>query len=382
MEETHAPVVAQDLLENGAAMAPYDAANAATWDACAAHKTCDSCLNASYACHFCASDFQCHAIGSVHGCITGISTCHHLQDCERADPQYVGYGPPPSVVIAVLCLVVTLTCCICGISSICSVFCRQRKPPSRRAELTAALAANKRSRDKKKMPTLRYITLISQEDEDRMQAQAQPLLLDNIREDEVGMFDEVDHASLERLRSRYERDERQFSWRSFGVRTLWLTSLVTTTVLALMFYPRIPDYNVCNREFEWESILHSLMSLEPKIEYQVLVSVINENRFGFVLESGRADIYHNTTLVGKWELEKEWEAAAGAISDVIAGIHIEPGYSEALSLWSAFSKNELIFRINASVTGSITWGTHKVRSTSLALLALAAVGGTARLKLA
>ncbi|KAG7399664.1 hypothetical protein PHYBOEH_008307 [Phytophthora boehmeriae] len=340
MEDTQTYAAAQEL------------ASEATWDSCASHKDCDSCLNASYACHFCKSDFQCHAIGSISGCAVGVSACHHLEDCERTEPQYVGYGPPPSVVIAVLCLMVTLTCCFCGISAICSVFCRERKPPSRRAELAAALKASKKKKTKK-------ITL--RDEEERARAQRQPLLLEEIREEEVRLFEnDVDEESLERLSSRYQQNERHVSWQTFAARTTSLTVLITMTVLALMFYPRVPDYNVCNREFEWESILHSMMSLTPKVDYQVLVSVINENRFGFVLESGRADIYHNTTLVGKWELEKEWEAAAGSISDKIAAIKIEPGFSEGIALWQDFSRNELIFRINASVTGSITWGRHKI----------------------
>lgn len=45
---------------------------------CADHKTCDECVAASYTCHFCEFDFQCHTIGSPVGCVTGISTCHHL----------------------------------------------------------------------------------------------------------------------------------------------------------------------------------------------------------------------------------------------------------------------------------------------------------------
>lgn len=45
---------------------------------CADHKTCDECVAASYTCHFCEFDFQCHTIGSPMGCVTGISTCHHL----------------------------------------------------------------------------------------------------------------------------------------------------------------------------------------------------------------------------------------------------------------------------------------------------------------
>lgn len=156
--------------------------------------------------------------------------------------------------------------------------------------------------------------------------------------------------------------ERAFSWRSFVVRVTGILSLVGITVFALMFYPRVPDYNVCNREFDWESILQSLRSFHPKIEYQVLISAINENRFGFLLAEGRADIYHNGSRVGYWKLEAPLEAKAGTITDVIAPIKIEPGYSEAYSLWTAFRNNELIFRINATISGSIMWGSHKVRS--------------------
>ncbi|CAH0522336.1 unnamed protein product [Peronospora belbahrii] len=329
------------------------AATSSQWDSCSSHKDCDSCLNASLTCHFCKNDFQCHAIGSPYGCPVGVSVCHHLEDCKRTDPQFVGYGPPPSVVIAVLCLMVTLTCCFCGVSAICSIFCRTKKTSTRQAKLMAAL--DKEKQKKKAKTTLRDV------DEEQLQAQKQPLLVGEIREGEVLLFEnEVDQESLERLRTRYEEDERQINWQAFAARFTWLTVLISITVLALMFYPRMPDYNVCNRQFEWESILHSIMGLEPKVEYQVLVSVINENRFGFVLESGRADIYHNTTLVGKWELEKPLEAKAGSISDVIAAINIKPGFAEGIALWKDFSKNELIFRINATIAGSITWGRYKI----------------------
>jgi hypothetical protein len=33
---------------------------------------------------------------------------------------------------------------------------------------------------------------------------------------------------------------------------------------------------------------------------------------------------------------------------------------EAFSLLNDFRKNALIFQINASITGSITWGSHKI----------------------
>ncbi|TMW56089.1 hypothetical protein Poli38472_008737 [Pythium oligandrum] len=315
--------------------------------ACAVHKTCDECLAASYACHFCEFDFQCHAIGSPLGCITGISQCHHLEDCERQEPQHVGYGPPPSVVIAVLCLVVTLTCCLCGLSAICSVFlrsARRRRQKPRNATPTAAT-------------------------EPASPDQSEPLLSTIDEDESILTFEEdVDGVAIERLnRLHEERSSSRVSWKTVCFRLTWLGALVVVTVLALMFYPRMPDYNVCNRQFEWESILQSLRHLSPKIEYDVLISVINENRFGFVLEKGRADIYHNETWVGRWELNQTWEAKAGAISDVIAPIRLDPGYAEGIALWNAFRKNELIFRINASITGSITWGHHKIYRISSAV---------------
>jgi hypothetical protein len=72
-------VVVQDLLENDAALTSFAPKEEVTWDACATHKDCDSCLNASLTCHFCQKDFQCHTIGSSYGCLVGVSVCHHLE---------------------------------------------------------------------------------------------------------------------------------------------------------------------------------------------------------------------------------------------------------------------------------------------------------------
>ncbi|GLD94106.1 hypothetical protein PINS_up002717 [Pythium insidiosum] len=315
---------------------------------CASFNSCDACLNASYFCHFCAFDFQCHAIGSPLGCAVGIQTCHHLEDCERKEPQPVGYGPPPSVVLVVLCLMVTLACCVCGLVSICSVFLRssrrrreerQRRQPSQRSKADAAGS------------------------DDPLTASPNEPLLSSIREDEriLAFEEDVDLNAMARLRqARESQQESGFSWKRLCFRIFWLGVFVVITVLALMFYPRMPDYNVCNRQFEWESIFQSIRHLSPKIEYNVLISVINENRFGFVVESGHADIYHNTEWVGEWVVNQTWEAKAGSISDVIAPIRLTPGYKEGIALWNDFYKNQLIFRINATITGSITWGSYKI----------------------
>lgn len=57
-----------------------------SFTSCAEYKTCDECVASSYTCHFCEFDFQCHVIGSPSGCITGISTCHHLEGALAVCP--------------------------------------------------------------------------------------------------------------------------------------------------------------------------------------------------------------------------------------------------------------------------------------------------------
>jgi hypothetical protein len=42
-------------------------------DSCAAMPDCLSCSNSSYACHWCASDNRCHAVGSPYGCLYGVN---------------------------------------------------------------------------------------------------------------------------------------------------------------------------------------------------------------------------------------------------------------------------------------------------------------------
>lgn len=141
-------------------------------------------------------------------------------------PQYVGYGPPPSVVIAVLCLVVTLTCCICGLVSICSVFLR-RKKPHENAHLRPVRFID--ARTKKKAAALMYVYAMSlltfacwhlcssltqpfdcilyrnKDDEELAKSQEEPLLAE-VHEHEIMTFeDDVDSATLERLNARRER---------------------------------------------------------------------------------------------------------------------------------------------------------------------------------
>ena len=83
---------------------------------------------------------------------------------------------------------------------------------------------------------------------------------------------------------------------------------------------------------------------------------------GFVLEQSQATIYHNNLTVGFWHLNAStpWTAQSGAISDMLLTIHIDPGYTEGLSLLKDFMENKLVFHLDVAVAGSIQWGSWQL----------------------
>ncbi|KAG9409133.1 hypothetical protein AC1031_019395 [Aphanomyces cochlioides] len=299
--------------------------NASVGDACNTLQTCDECIK-TYTCHFCEFDLQCHTIGSTSGCIKGMSTCHHIEDCVRPHPQLVGYGPPMYVVLGVLCLVATLLCCCCGCSVMWGMIKRLRARSSRRRTFKP-----------------------KQDDNDSMTS-----LLSSVEEGDDE--EEIIPPAAQPQRT---------GVRSLFTRFIWLGILIAFTIVALMYYPRVPDYQVCNQQFDWESIFLSLISIQPKIHYDVIISVVNENRFAFDLDYGYANISHRGVKVGTWEISN-WTAEAGAISDMMALVKIEPStYSEAYSLLTDFRANNLTFQIDTNISGYIRWGKYKLSPVSV-----------------
>ena len=80
---------------------------------CADYKTCQSCSNSSWECHWCNKDETCHAKGSMHGCTVGTD-CYAINRCQRIEPEqidtngifssdsFVGVGPVAKALLGVL----------------------------------------------------------------------------------------------------------------------------------------------------------------------------------------------------------------------------------------------------------------------------------------
>ncbi len=78
-------------------------------DTCSAHTDCTTCTLSSSLCHWCAFDEQCHAIGSIYGCSHGVN-CYSNDRCKRSQPEHidvttfedVGFLPVAIIVILAL----------------------------------------------------------------------------------------------------------------------------------------------------------------------------------------------------------------------------------------------------------------------------------------
>lgn len=173
-------------------------------------------------CHFCEKDYKCHAVGSIKGCAIGM-TCHRIDECARHEPEHIGYGPTPSVVVAVLCLVLTLLLCCCACSWIRLLLKRRPKPRKH-----YRLSARRRSSRLPSTELEQREALLSSSDEEGAEGAA---------------FEDVVYVREPAL------DDRSPSAVANCVRrSLFLIGFAVFTVAALMYYPRIPDYNICNRK--------------------------------------------------------------------------------------------------------------------------------------
>ena len=60
-------------------------------------------------------------------------------------------------------------------------------------------------------------------------------------------------------------------------------------LLARLFYPTYPEYNICNNALNWDSVLKELESWEVGGSYTLLVSHANPNSDGIFRGNWRFD---------------------------------------------------------------------------------------------
>ncbi|CAM9923250.1 unnamed protein product, partial [Phaeothamnion confervicola] len=125
-------------------------------------------------------------------------------------------------------------------------------------------------------------------------------------------------------------------------------------VVTLLYAPHFPEVNVCNTEFDWKSVVHSITGVAVEVDYQLLVSIYNPNNMDVAIESGTAVLKHKHTEVGAMVFEP-FTATGGYVTDILATVAINAQQWENLRLGVEYETGKLAFFMDASVQAAVLW---------------------------
>jgi hypothetical protein len=129
---------------------------------------------------------------------------------------------------------------------------------------------------------------------------------------------------------------------------LSLALVATLAAAAVRYYPKIPEYNICNDSVAWSSLIQSLTSLQATADFEILASVSNLNHFDIYLDRGtRGTFSHNGVRVGTFDVPPV-RAAATSVTDVLVVAHLAPEKWEALSLAAEYYRGDLVLDVDVS----------------------------------
>lgn len=116
---------------------------------------------------------------------------------------------------------------------------------------------------------------------------------------------------------------------------------------SIIFFPKVPDWNVCSDEFAWQSIISGLTSLKVEASFEILMSVENRNRLDIALEGVSGDFSYDGEQVGTFTV-KRTIVQATSITDAVITCTVTPTRWEALGLISDYYKGKLVLMANVS----------------------------------
>jgi hypothetical protein len=321
---------------------------------CGVHKTCGECAISSIGCHWCAADNACHAIGSIYGCVTGVD-CYSNDRCRRQQPaairtltfQEMGFGP-------FLVVLFLASICLC-----CSTlgFCVAGSVKGAYDDLVEATVSNNFQTHHHLLP---LPGIASAETEDELVVEETNEDTDLLLQSEdvesgsdYNLMNEVDPRSPplhpSQIRSARSSGSKHMNCLFNACRACYVVNLATIfafVVCSIRYYPKIPQYNICNDSLAWKSLVDSMTSLSIVGSFEILASVKNPNHFDVALDMVRGTFAHKGANVGTFEIPPT-VIAAMAITDLAIVASFAPDKWETFSLTEEYYRGTLAFTIDA-----------------------------------
>eukprot|EP00566_Odontella_aurita_P008243 CAMPEP_0113584836 /NCGR_PEP_ID=MMETSP0015_2-20120614/33329_1 /TAXON_ID=2838 /ORGANISM="Odontella" /LENGTH=661 /DNA_ID=CAMNT_0000489939 /DNA_START=53 /DNA_END=2038 /DNA_ORIENTATION=+ /assembly_acc=CAM_ASM_000160 len=354
---------------------------------CAAQKTCSECSLSSFMCNWCAYDNQCHAKGSVHGCLSSVN-CYSNSRCTRKGPEpikrnvfgQIGMLPALAIVGAGMALLCCATACMSVVGCVAGTYDdltgimvaeveddgrRGYEPPEAEDNADADIDAVA-SEQVALMPPSSGESGDEECDEvDENEAEedeggdeegvAEPLHIEEHNE----VNEEANtQTSFLLWRSRTRRTRRRPRSRSDVARfysgckmcyAVTLVTVMTAVAASIIFFPKAPDFNVCNDQVAWKSIVDGMKSGKIQASFQLLMSVENPNRMSVEVDMGSGTFKHNGVEVGTFDIPTS-TISAMSITDVLVAVTFTPDKWQALALSTEYYKGTLKFAVDATAT--------------------------------
>ena len=330
---------------------------------CGVHTNCGECAVSSVGCHWCASDNACHAVGSIYGCISGVD-CYSNDRCRRQEPtpiktmtfQEMGFMP---------ILVVFLLGSICFCCSTLG-FCVAGGVKGAYDDLVEAATSNSSQIQQQQQQQQQQQLLLASasaaaveivenhESFENTPSDDTPLLSEDIESaSDYNLMTYVDprHPPMHPYQIRYTRSRgsKHMNCLFNACRACYVINVLTILAFvigSIRYYPKIPQYNICNDSIAWKSLVDSMTSMSIEGSFEILASVMNPNHFDVAVDMGRGTFKHNGADVGTFVMPPT-VISAMSITDLTIIASFTPEKWEALSLSAEYYRGTLAFTIDA-----------------------------------
>jgi hypothetical protein len=309
-------------------------------DHCADHSNCTSCA-ASTGCHWCGRGSGCHALLSVYGCGIGVDCAK--ENCVRTEPEHIGYADVDGKsILAVATAFGALACCLLSCLSVCEALVEPELDALRAAgERDATRAAGREG----------LLDGSASESATRPSARRLPPPAAH-RCPPIAPPERCVRASR-RLCSAAQRQSRPI-YRACHVCGLCLLAVLGVGLVpAVVYFPHVPEYTVCNKAVDWSSIFRGLANMTVRGDVDVLLSIANRNHFDLEVTRFDADFFYEGEKVGVKRSIEPWSVPAGTVVDLWVPMDMSPGYRTATGMLRRYEDNRLVLDCKVSLRGKV-----------------------------
>jgi hypothetical protein len=381
-------------------------------DSCAQYPNCVACGN-THTCHWCAHDESCHTIGSIYGCIRGVE-CYADDRCRRkkAEPlpppqqTFTNMGLFPMILVTVGSLVMfcgasICFCCFCGVKGAYQdllLFGRggtSRRQTRSQENHTTDDVQEEENTNESTSPVAVFI----ESDRERVEQEPDPANAAETGKIDPEPFPEETktdggdnatdqfHPALEmeievEYRERSQRQGEQIPLLPRQPQSTDETEIITEepqslhmgrmhrmcsclyflfvialgglTFVTIRFYPKIPEYSVCNDSVAWTRLFESLATLKTEVDFEILMSFENANHLGVSLDQGHGIFKYSGEQIGHYRIPPV-DAPAMSIIDVLIIATLTPTTWEAMEISKDYYEGTLVLGIDVDLEVRTPW---------------------------